>query len=35
MVGIVGAELSFEKGGAFLKDLAGLSVSPKQVERVA
>ena len=35
MVGIVGAELSFEKGGAFLKDLAGLSVSPKQVERIA
>ncbi len=35
MVGIVGAELSFEKGGAFLRDLAGLSVSPKQVERVA
>ncbi len=35
MVGIVGAELSFEKGCAFLKDLAGFSVSPKQVERVA
>lgn len=35
MVGIVGAELSFEKGGEFLKELAGLSVSPKQVERVA
>lgn len=35
MVGIVGAEISFEKGGEFLKELAGLSVSPKQVERVA
>ena len=35
MVGIVETEISFEKGGAFLKGLAGLSVSPKQVERVA
>ena len=35
MVGIVGAELSFEKGGEFLKELAGLKVGPKQVERVS
>ncbi|MCL4485488.1 MAG: ISKra4 family transposase [Nitrospirae bacterium] len=35
MTGIVGAELSFEKGSEFLWELAGLDVSPKQVERVA
>ena len=35
MTGIVGAELSFEKGAEFLRELADLSVSPKQVERVA
>lgn len=35
MTGIVGAELSFEKGSEFLSELAGLTVSSKQVERVA
>ena len=35
MTGIVGAELSFEKGAEFLRELADLRVSPKQVERVA
>ncbi len=35
MTGIVGAELSFEKGAEFLRELADLPVSPKQVERVA
>jgi hypothetical protein len=35
MTGIVGAELSFEKGSEFLQELAGLKVGPKQVERVA
>jgi len=35
MNGIVGAELSFEKGSEFLKELAGLDVSPKRVERLA
>jgi hypothetical protein len=35
MTGIVGAELSFEKGAEFLRELASLEVSPKQVERVA
>ncbi|MHB8369482.1 MAG: ISKra4 family transposase [Leptospirales bacterium] len=35
MTGIVGAELSFEKGAEFLRELADLRLSPKQVERVA
>ena len=35
MTGIVGAELSFEKGSEFLRELAGLEMSSKQVERVA
>ena len=35
MTGIVGAELSFEKGAEFFRELADLHVSPKQVERVA
>lgn len=35
MVGFVGGSVSFEEGSALLKELAGLGVSPKAVERAA
>ena len=35
MIGLVGAETSFETGSVLLSELAGLPVSPKQVERTA
>lgn len=35
MVGLVGGAVSFEEGSALLKELAGLGVSPKSVERAA
>ena len=35
MIGLVGAETSFETGSELLSELAGLPVSPKQVERAA
>lgn len=35
MVGIVGAMVSFQEGHELLRELAGVAVSPKQVERAA
>ena len=35
MVGFVGASVSFEEGSELLKELAGIGVSPKAVERSA
>lgn len=35
MVGFVGGAVSFEEGSALLKELAGIGVSPKAVERAA
>ena len=35
MVGFVGASVSFEEGSELLKELAGVGVSPKTVERSA
>ena len=35
MVGLVGGAVSFEEGSALLKELAGVGVSPKAVERAA
>jgi Uncharacterised protein family (UPF0236) len=35
MIGVVGATVSFEEGSGLLKDLAGLHVVAKQVERTA
>ncbi len=35
MVGFVGALVSFQEGGALLRDLAGVAVPTKQVERTA
>ena len=35
MVGFVGGSVSFEEGSALLRELAGLGVSPKAVERAA
>ena len=35
MVGLVGATVSFEEGHEFLRDLAGVAVPPKHVERAA
>ena len=35
MVASVGATVSFEEGSTLLRELAGIEVNPKQVERVA
>jgi len=35
MIGLIGATVSFEEGNGLLKDLAGLHVVVKQVERTA